>query len=75
MHYKFIRKSLSLFNESIHKIEQGNLDERVQIPESHELGDLAKSFNERSEEHTSELQSHSFISYAVFCLKKKKTKE
>src|ERR1051326_5340530 len=25
---------------------------------------------ERSEEHTSELQSHSFISYAVFCLKK-----
>ena len=29
---------------------------------------------ERSEEHTSELQSHSFISYAVFCLKKKKTK-
>ena len=27
---------------------------------------------ERSEEHTSELQSHSFISYAVFCLKKKK---
>ena len=30
---------------------------------------------QRSEEHTSELQSHSFISYAVFCLKKKnKTK-
>src|ERR1051326_4371188 len=27
--------------------------------------------NIRSEEHTSELQSHSFISYAVFCLKKK----
>ena len=27
----------------------------------------------RSEEHTSELQSHSFISYAVFCLKKKNT--
>src|ERR1051326_9472162 len=28
----------------------------------------------RSEEHTFELQSHSFISYAVFCLKKKKKK-
>src|SRR6186713_3587426 len=28
----------------------------------------------RSEEHTSELQSHSGISYAVFCLKKKKKK-
>src|SRR5210317_1932252 len=27
----------------------------------------------RSEEHTSELQSHSEISYGVFCLKKKKT--
>src|SRR5210317_453067 len=26
----------------------------------------------RSEEHTSELQAHSEISYAVFCLKKKK---
>src|SRR6188472_4627200 len=29
----------------------------------------------RSEEHTSELQSQSHISYAVFCLKKKKTKQ
>src|SRR6056300_1363836 len=29
----------------------------------------------RSEEHTSELQSHSEISYAVFCLKKKKRTE
>src|SRR6188472_4667673 len=29
----------------------------------------------RSEEHTSELQSQSHISYAVFCLKKKKIKE
>src|SRR3546814_4503893 len=30
--------------------------------------------NDRSEEHTSELQSLMRISYAVFCLKKKKTK-
>src|SRR5881296_4714138 len=29
----------------------------------------------RSEEHTSELQSHSNISYAVYCLKKKKKHE
>src|SRR5881296_3993702 len=29
----------------------------------------------RSEEHTSELQSHSNISYAVFCLKKKTKKK
>src|SRR3546814_4270156 len=30
--------------------------------------------DDRSEEHTSELQSLMRISYAVFCLKKKKTK-
>src|SRR3546814_6761409 len=39
--------------------------------------DLAKGpngiLNDRSEEHTSELQSLMRISYAVFCLKKKKT--
>src|ERR1051326_9590327 len=33
----------------------------------------AEPFCNRSEEHTSELQSHSFISYAVFCLKKNST--
>ena len=33
--------------------------------------DTAIAAEKRSEEHTSELQSHSFISYAVFCLKKK----
>src|SRR3546814_4161262 len=32
-------------------------------------------FAERSEEHTSELQSLMRISYAVFCLKKKKQKK
>src|SRR3546814_8105288 len=32
-------------------------------------------FNERSEEHTSELQSLMRNSYAVFCLKKKKNKK
>ena len=38
-----------------------------------ECGAITIDFEEyRSEEHTSELQSHSFISYAVFCLKKKK---
>src|SRR3546814_3726902 len=33
------------------------------------------AFIARSEEHTSELQSLMRISYAVFCLKKKKTKQ
>src|SRR3546814_4397721 len=36
----------------------------------HRAGDRG----DRSEEHTSELQSLMRISYAVFCLKKKKTK-
>src|SRR3546814_8337456 len=35
---------------------------------------IAKQFPDRSEEHTSELQSLMRISYAVFCLKKKKQK-
>src|SRR3546814_4889274 len=33
------------------------------------------AFDDRSEEHTSELQSLMRISYAVFCLKKKKHKQ
>src|SRR3546814_9210652 len=36
--------------------------------------DLGHPFGLRSEEHTSELQSLMRISYAVFCLKKKKTR-
>src|ERR1051326_9536264 len=40
---------------------------RPVVARSGDTGQLAQ----RSEEHTSELQSHSFISYAVFCLKKK----
>ncbi len=38
-------------------------------------GMISAAREKRSEEHTSELQSHSFISYAVFCLKKKKHKK
>src|SRR3546814_7223266 len=38
----------------------------------HDLGELRAA---RSEEHTSELQSLMRISYAVFCLKKKKQDE
>src|SRR3546814_3526605 len=38
------------------------------------LFEPARDFQPRSEEHTSELQSLMRISYAVFCLKKKKIK-
>src|SRR3546814_2811181 len=37
------------------------------------FGSLSHAMSERSEEHTSELQSLMRNSYAVFCLKKKKT--
>src|SRR3546814_1995798 len=37
--------------------------------------DLVAKLQPRSEEHTSELQSLMRISYAVFCLKKKKQKQ
>jgi len=37
--------------------------------------ELGKQAYLRSEEHTSELQSQSTISYAVFCLKKKKNRQ
>src|SRR3546814_1474087 len=37
------------------------------------LGKAGLKATDRSEEHTSELQSLMRISYAVFCLKKKKT--
>src|SRR3546814_10272496 len=43
-------------------LHQDNADERR----------CYNSLNDRSEEHTSELQSLMRISYAVFCLKKKK---
>src|SRR3546814_3398251 len=39
------------------------------------IADIATFPWARSEEHTSELQSLMRISYAVFCLKKKKTKK
>src|SRR5881409_4097410 len=41
----------------------------------HLHGDRLARGLRRSEEHTSELQSQSHISYAVFCLKKKKKKK
>src|SRR3546814_12652019 len=46
-------------------------------PRAHDLGPREPLLGQpvRSEEHTSELQSLMRISYAVFCLKKKKIKK
>ena len=49
LHYKFVKKSLSHFKNSINIINQGDLTERVMIPESKELGQLGKSFNQMIE--------------------------
>src|SRR3546814_3941966 len=43
------------------------------LPDAHVEAPTAGSVILRSEEHTSELQSLMRISYAVFCLKKKRT--
>src|SRR3546814_4915185 len=50
---------------------------RGYIVEASSIAELATKIglDPRSEEHTSELQSLMRISYAVFCLKKKKTSE
>src|SRR3546814_9377722 len=56
--------------------EAGRLDsaavECLQPPTLTNLGGFPPFPDSRSEEHTSELQSPMRISYAVFCLKKKK---
>src|SRR3546814_10851486 len=46
-----------------------------QMSQKGELAFAAINVNDRSEEHTSELQSLMRISYAVFCLKKKNKKK
>src|SRR3546814_5255975 len=60
------------------KEQREALDEQIKTLEAEVLADnpeLAQRKVYRSEEHTSELQSLMRISYAVFCLKKKKTKK
>src|SRR3546814_4387002 len=70
--------------ERLHQIKAGADDGRVvagrdQLRMRHrrvaQRGENARFTQHRSEEHTSELQSLMRISYAVFCLKKKKDKD
>src|SRR3546814_3441409 len=51
----------------------GALDAKVRVELRRWLRRLHDRTGQRSEEHTSELQSLMRISYAVFCLKKKNT--
>src|SRR3546814_1119454 len=60
-------------------LDQGLLDQAMgELADEADVGDphatwLWRFIYQRSEEHTSELQSLMRISYAVFCLKKKTT--
>src|SRR3546814_9638925 len=55
------------------RAEPATAETRHRVDRQH-LGLVAAQCGERSEEHTSELQSLMRISYAVFCLKKKTDK-
>ena len=62
-------------DENVAKLNQSfytNIDVKTPISFPQKIAWAVRKTSPRSEEHTSELQSHSFISYAVFCLKKKK---
>src|SRR3546814_2023366 len=58
--------------QRVHGYRRARLDSRI-AAELRWIEDVEHSGSDRSEEHTSELQSLMRISYAVFCLKKKKT--
>ncbi|MCF6313187.1 MAG: HAMP domain-containing protein, partial [Verrucomicrobiales bacterium] len=49
LHYRIVKTSLSSFEEIINEINKGNLDKRIGIGRSKELGRLAKSFNDMVE--------------------------
>src|SRR3546814_2260606 len=72
-----LRQSLTLDNGT-EFADHYKLAEILNLPtffcDPHSLWQKGGVENARSEEHTSELQSLMRISYAVFCLKKKKTK-
>src|SRR3546814_3130838 len=65
----------TLFRSLAFRILGVVFDQRVDVGKTHVVGAGGDALQRRSEEHTSELQSLMRISYAVFCLKKKKKRE
>src|SRR3546814_10046076 len=65
----------NLYRNLENRVRRKTAELEAQNREIGALYDMAAFLNQpnRSEEHTSELQSLMRISYAVFCLKKKKT--
>src|SRR3546814_7353975 len=64
------------FFAQIHQLIHGGRDPALRVPATRDalaaLAEAGRIGADRSEEHTSELQSLMRISYAVFCLKKTK---
>ena len=76
----FAERKLSTASSPAHQDDQNSpIMETTSLHDGHPTETQAEHTTEilitRSEEHTSELQSHVRISYAVFCLKKKKKKK
>src|SRR3546814_6532613 len=66
---------MAVDGDALHKADRWDFGIRIREVEVNEDGSvwlLTDGKDGRSEEHTSELQSLMRISYAVFCLKKKK---
>src|SRR3546814_5229064 len=66
------REAGAALSECGHRLGFPVLAGHVQATAARDVAMLATKSSKRSEEHTSELQSLMRISYAVFCLKKKK---
>src|SRR3546814_6917344 len=66
------RRSSDFDRDSVQSTADGGVSMIIHDKKNFVAGALYVSFGARSEEHTSELQSLMRISYAVFCLKKKK---
>src|SRR3546814_679252 len=64
-------RAVSILPEGSGRVEKVYIGVREKVKAGQPLFKLDSSEQERSEEHTSEIQSLMRISYAVFCLKKK----
>src|SRR3546814_1596709 len=67
-----VRCALAIQQDLLKRHEGSAPEHRMYYRLGIHLGDVVAAGDDRSEEHTSELQSLMRISYAVFCLKKKK---
>src|SRR3546814_2944804 len=72
---RFLEGLRALKQAACGAIEGGSEQGQYLPGERRELGEAGLGLRYRSEEHTSELQSLMRISYAAFCLKKKKRRK